>query len=188
MNYHQPSSKTSASDSDELELSSPREKHPQIDQIILGYVSGTDAQSRPLVSFVYAGQKYQVPALVTGAVSSKVKARQVALSFVGGDLHSPIILGEVYSPLSDMLSNMEIAEKPFSDREQTEDDADTLQGQPVIVDGQRVVIEGSEQVQLKCGDASITLTKAGKILIRGKYLLNRASGVNRIVGGSVQVN
>ena len=58
----------------------------------------------------------------------------------------------------------------------------------ITLDGQRIVLEGKEEVVIKCGEASITLTKAGKILIRGHYLLNRASGVNRIMGGSVQVN
>ena len=50
------------------------------------------------------------------------------------------------------------------------------------------MIEGKEEIELKCGESSIVLTKAGKILIRGKYLLSRSSGVNRIMGGSVQVN
>ncbi|MEP7119602.1 MAG: hypothetical protein ABJE95_01785, partial [Byssovorax sp.] len=36
--------------------------------------------------------------------------------------------------------------------------------------------------------SSITLTRAGKILIRGAYVLTRSSGVNRIQGGSVQIN
>ena len=36
--------------------------------------------------------------------------------------------------------------------------------------------------------ASITLTKAGKVLIEGSYLLSRSTGVNRIKGGSVQLN
>lgn len=60
--------------------------------------------------------------------------------------------------------------------------------QNIHVDGQRILLEGNEEIVLKCGDASITLTKAGKIIIRGKYLLSRSSGVNRILGGSVQVN
>ena len=30
--------------------------------------------------------------------------------------------------------------------------------------------------------------RAGKVLIRGAYLLSRSSGVNRIKGGSVQIN
>ena len=35
---------------------------------------------------------------------------------------------------------------------------------------------------------SITLTGAGKVLIRGAYVLSRSSGVNKIKGGSVQLN
>lgn len=56
------------------------------------------------------------------------------------------------------------------------------------VDGEHVVIEGKKEIVLKCGKASITLTRAGKVLIRGTYVLSRSSGVNRIKGGSVQVN
>jgi uncharacterized protein (DUF2345 family) len=61
-------------------------------------------------------------------------------------------------------------------------------GSDVRVDGKKVVLEAQEEVVLKCGDASITLNKSGKISIRGKYILNRSTGVNRILGGSVQVN
>lgn len=54
--------------------------------------------------------------------------------------------------------------------------------------GERLVFEAEQEIVLKCGRASITLTRAGKILIRGAYLLARSSGVNRIQGGSVQIN
>ena len=55
-------------------------------------------------------------------------------------------------------------------------------------DGERIVFEAEREIVLRCGEASITLTRAGKILLRGKYLLSRSSGVNRIKGGSVQIN
>jgi hypothetical protein len=58
----------------------------------------------------------------------------------------------------------------------------------VSVDGRIVQLNAEEQIVLKCGKASITLTRAGKVIIRGAYLLNRSSGVNRIKGGSVQIN
>jgi hypothetical protein len=58
----------------------------------------------------------------------------------------------------------------------------------VDVDGQRMVISANEQLVLRCGRASITLTKAGKVLIEGSYLLSHSSGANRIKGGSVQLN
>ena len=46
----------------------------------------------------------------------------------------------------------------------------------------------SSEIELRCGKASLILTRAGKVLIRGAYLLSRSSGVNRIKGGSVQIN
>jgi hypothetical protein len=45
-----------------------------------------------------------------------------------------------------------------------------------------------EQLVLRCGKASITLTKAGKVLIEGSYVSSKSTGVNRIKGGSVQLN
>lgn len=168
---------------DQAEVDMPE----KVSDIILGYITSTDEQSCPLVSFVYRGNKYELPAITTGAAGSTGEGRQVALSFVGGALHLPIILGPVYSPLNDILEGADTAAYEEADAEPAMS-AEPLFEQPVKVDGKKVLIEGADQVELKCGEASITLTKAGKILIRGKYLLNRASGVNRIVGGSVQVN
>ena len=56
------------------------------------------------------------------------------------------------------------------------------------VDGKRVVITGEEEVELRCGEASIVLSKSGKLVIRGAYVETRAKGTNRIKGGSVQIN
>ncbi len=56
------------------------------------------------------------------------------------------------------------------------------------LDGKKVILTGEEEVTLKCGKASITLTSAGKVLIKGEYVVSRSSGVNRIKGGAVQSN
>lgn len=56
------------------------------------------------------------------------------------------------------------------------------------LDGKKVILTGEEEVTLKCGKASITLTSAGKVLIKGEYVVSRSSGVNRIKGGAVQIN
>ncbi len=56
------------------------------------------------------------------------------------------------------------------------------------VDGKRVVLEGQDEVVLKCGEASITLKRDGKLILRGAYVETHAKGVNRIKGGSVKIN
>jgi hypothetical protein len=52
----------------------------------------------------------------------------------------------------------------------------------------RLVLVANREIVLQVGKASITLTQAGKIILRGTYVLSRSSGVNRIKGGSVQIN
>jgi hypothetical protein len=94
--------------------------------------------------------------------------REVLVTFEAGDPSAPFILGLLHQ----QGQNPPAQGKPMEAR----------------VDGEHVVIEGKKEIVLKCGKASITLTRAGKVLIRGAYLLSRSSGVNRIKGGSVQVN
>ena len=55
-------------------------------------------------------------------------------------------------------------------------------------DGERMIVSAKRQLVLRCGAASITLTSEGKVLIQGKYVSSRSSGVHRIKGGSVQIN
>lgn len=57
-----------------------------------------------------------------------------------------------------------------------------------LVDGKRVVIEAADEIVLQCGKASITLRRNGRVVIRGTYVETRAEGVNRVKGGSVQIN
>ncbi|MBW2636717.1 MAG: hypothetical protein JRC86_04200, partial [Deltaproteobacteria bacterium] len=75
--------------------------------------------------------------------------------------------------------------------DQAESDAVAFQVQEtedVTIDGRRVTFDAKEQIELRCGKSSIILTRAGKVLIHGAYLLSRSTGANRIKGGSVQLN
>jgi hypothetical protein len=102
--------------------------------------------------------------------------REVALLFEAGNPRKPIIMGLIQHP----------EKLPASAAEGIRREA----GNPVDaeVDGERLLFTAKKEIVLRCGKASITLTRAGKILIRGAYLLSRSSGVNRIKGGSVQIN
>jgi hypothetical protein len=77
------------------------------------------------------------------------------------------------------------------DARRTEPRADGAPGSGAsgpVVTPDEVTIVAAKQLTIRCGESSITLTAAGKIIIRGKYIVSRSSGVQRIKGGSVQIN
>jgi hypothetical protein len=57
-----------------------------------------------------------------------------------------------------------------------------------VVDGKVVEIRGAERIEIRCGKASLILTKEGKILLQGTYISSQSSGVHRVRGGSVEIN
>jgi hypothetical protein len=56
------------------------------------------------------------------------------------------------------------------------------------VNQRRVEIQGQDEVLLRCGEASITLRRNGRVIIRGTYVESRSKGTNRIKGGVVLIN
>ncbi|MCP4494621.1 MAG: hypothetical protein GY820_46070 [Gammaproteobacteria bacterium] len=160
-------------------------------EVVIGQLKGLSTSGEPLVDFYQNGANKPIPAMSTLALNGEHIGRQVALLFTRGELSNPLIIGLIHSPLMEMIDGFDFSATE-SGQTETPDavSAEKINDLPAnaSVDGKRVVFEGSEEVVLKCGEASITLTKAGKIMIRGKYILNRSSGVNRILGGSVQVN
>jgi hypothetical protein len=167
-------------------------------EIVLGTLVGIDINGSAQVSYPQNAAAASVAAVSTQPITHQYVGRQVALLFAGGDLQKPIIMGFIHSPLYDLLQNFSFVtdeqsgvnedQHVFDNPLPKPDLAQSLQSETIRVDGKKVVIEGQEEVVLTCGESSITLTKAGKIIIRGKYLLSRSTGVNRILGGSVQVN
>ncbi len=95
--------------------------------------------------------------------------RCVVLMFEQADPRRPIVMGVLRGD-----EGWPLAGKPL----QVELDAD----------GERMILSAREQMVLRCGKASITLTRSGKVLIQGSYVLSRSTGVNRVKGGAVQIN
>lgn len=56
------------------------------------------------------------------------------------------------------------------------------------VDGEKVLIQAKEKLELRVGKASIVIDANGKITIRGANLLSRSTGPIRIKGGHVEIN
>ena len=116
-------------------------------------------------------------ARTTVAVTADQVGREVVLVFEGAIAGKPIMLGFMVRP----------GEPGLPPRRQRSSSV----SRPIVeatLDGEQLVLTAEHELVLRCGKASLTLTRAGKILLRGTYLLSRSSGVNRIKGGSVQIN
>lgn len=123
----------------------------------------------PCAPLVAIGDGLARPARTTVDLLPEHIGADVLLVFEGGDRDRPIVIGRLREARA-----WPAAETP----PQVEVDAD----------GRRLTVAVKEQLVLRCGLASITLTAAGKVLIQGTYVSSRSSGVNRIKGGSVQIN
>jgi len=159
-------------------------------EIILGILISIDPLGQPLVDFPLNPNKSPITAITTLVLKAHHVSRQVALLFNKADLSQPIVIGLIHSPLQAMLDNFQQNQESTSNIKESKqvELAANLDADNVSVDGKTITFEAKDKMVFKCGQSSITLTKEGKVLIRGKYLLNRSSGVNRIMGGSVQVN
>ncbi|HYK91730.1 MAG TPA: DUF6484 domain-containing protein [Acidobacteriota bacterium] len=146
------------------------------DGLVIGTLSGFGESGEPLVVFSGTDSEGPVGALSVVTLDRDAVGRSVALQFEEGDRRKPVILGVIQSPIDAVQHLSE--EQPGSAPKRVD----------VELDGDRLVFTADKEIVLRCGKSSITLTRAGKIIIRGAYLLSRSSGVNRIKGGSVQIN
>ena len=58
----------------------------------------------------------------------------------------------------------------------------------VGMDGETLKLTAERDIVLKCGEASITLRKDGKIEVKGTNVLSASRGPNRIKGASIALN
>lgn len=58
----------------------------------------------------------------------------------------------------------------------------------VRVNGRKVAIEANTELILRCGEATIRIAHDGLVAVRGDRVVTQARGVNRIRGGSVEIN
>lgn len=138
----------------------------RIDGVVIGILLNVSESHSPVVAYQGCPSATGLAARTTTALSPEHVGTQVALMFEAGDPASPLIIGRI----------QRLPEPPKS--------ADVI----AQLDGERLELHAEREIVLRCGKASITLTREGKVIIRGAYLSSRSSGVNRIKGGSVQIN
>ncbi|HKX27933.1 MAG TPA: DUF6484 domain-containing protein [Blastocatellia bacterium] len=154
-----------SAETDRADLPS-RKDRPRIHGIVTGTLTGFDEAGSPLVTAVEAAISIPIAARSVVALSDREFGRELVLMFDSGDPRRPIVMG-VIEPATERRPDRDLSVK---------------------LDGERMLLTAEREIVLKCGEASITLTRAGKILIRGAYVSSRASGVNRIKGGSILLN
>ncbi len=142
----------------------------RLDGVVIGALIGLSERGEPLVIFPGNPLPEAVAARTTARLSADDVGREVALMFEDGNPRRPLVIGRIWRPDDDGAPSAE---------------AGRLE---VRVDDERLELTAEREIVLRCGRASITLTRAGKILLRGAYILSRSSGVNKIKGGSIQLN
>lgn len=142
--------------------------------VVLGRLVGFDLLEQPLVGDVPGFAGRVLAARSTVALRRAMLGRQVVLVLDQGDQPSPIVLGVIEPHPLHELQPAAVGASPAP--------------LALEVDGDRRVIEAEREIVLRCGDASITLTRAGKVIIRGHYILSRSTGYNKIKGAAIDIN
>jgi|SRR6516165_6168902 hypothetical protein len=182
MTYRNVIQDASESDSDALDSSSllppliegaaePMAPHrtPLNGVVIAEVVAIKDGGRTPLI--VYPGQPGAEPLSARSVVDLHAEhiGKHVVVLFEGGHPARPIVMGVL----------REVEGWPLEDRPGAVE---------VEAGGERLIVSAKQQLVVRCGKASITLHRTGKVAIRGTHIVSHSEGVNRIRGGSVQLN
>lgn len=139
-----------------------------------GKLAEVDEDGRAWVSFEGAAKPVQARCAVA---ESALPAREelagaaVLLVFEERDPARPIIIGFVRERLW--------AAKPAVQAPPQQD---------VHIVQSKVLIEGHEELTLRCGQGAITMTADGRVTIKGTRLTSRASETNKVRGAVVLIN
>lgn len=138
-------------------------RSPALPSARVGRVVAATPDGAPLVR---CGSGKPVAARIAAPFGGPIEAavgRDAVVVFEEGDAARPIVIGWIETP------------SPAPTRD-------------LRVDGRRVHVEAEQELVLRCGEASLTLTADGRVLIRGRGVLTHARELNRIRGGQVKIN
>lgn len=145
----------------------------------IGRIAAVDEKGGIHVTFPGCGDS-SLPARVTTSARERLHpsspvGREVLLLFENNDPRKPVVIDTLYSLLDEITR-------------ESADHGEPDPPQEITIDPKQLIFNAEEEIVLRCGEASITLTRNGKIIIRGNYLLSRSSGAQRIKGSSIQIN
>lgn len=139
---------------------------PLLPNITIGTLAGFE-NGQPMVDFPGNPHGKSRKALTGVPLSPISVGSEVTIAFAEGDPEKPVILNLLLDPSKDNSQASPI---------------------DIQIDGERLRLSAKKEIVLRCGEASITLTAAGKVLLKGTYVLSRSSGYNKIKGAAVDIN
>ena len=142
-------------------------------EVIVGQFIGLDEQQRPLITSSCHINPVVAQAIVTINDDPLLLSGNNVILFMGGDI--PIIMGFI----ADTLSPKHQSSSGLL--------GDVLTSS-LHVDGKKINLQAQNEVVLKCGKSSLSLSRNGKVTIKGTNITTRSSGANKIKGANVQVN
>jgi len=131
---------------------------------------GFGSDDHPLLVDLWGLPGEIVAARTTVPLRLEQSGATVVVVFEQNDVRRPIVIGVIEERLG--LANSTGAPPPVS----------------VRADDQQVTVSAEREIVLQCGRASITLTRAGKIIIKGSHIVSQSTGYNRIKGAAVDIN
>jgi len=148
---------------------------------LLGRLTGFQPSGEPIIDVPDNPSFIGIPARSCIALQHADIGKEIVLLLT--QENTPVVMGLMQSPRSPH-ARQDVQEVVF---EPPTKDAPKA---PIraLVDGRAVELRAEREIVLRCGAASIRLTHEGKIVIRGKYVISHSSGVNRVRGGSVELN
>ena len=148
------------------------EPHAAVAGAVTARIHGFDLEDQALIAGLADLPGEIVRARSTVPLLRSQIGGTVVVLFEAGDVRRPIIVG--------VLDQGFGAERAMP--------ASTSNAVAVQADDTRLVLSAEREIVLRCGEASITLTRAGKVLIKGRYIVSRSSGYNKIKGAAVDIN
>ncbi len=127
-------------------------------------ISGEVAEQRPDGEILvdYPGNA-SGPLPARTLVEELFTGARVLLAFEAGNPSLPVVLGVLHDRV-----------KP--------------KGKTIRLQADRIVLEAKEELLLQCGEAGLEARGSGKVLLKGKDVVSRASRTNKVRGATVMIN
>ena len=133
-----------------------------------GRLARIDSEGRLFVDFPGntlgpVAAKLAVSEMEIADLIDSAEGTEILLVFENNDKSQPIIVGRVRDRLPS-------------------------EGAHIYVRGRRFTVDADEEIELRCGEAKLLISRDGKIVVLGNDVLSRARCRNRIKGGTVNIN